>query len=173
MSRWHTADCKELNWDYSLWHRCNWFAANLQTTSTTKFKPVSRFINLSNSRCVCRLPGQKPPCAALPSTTTSCDSSALTCIRDVRVSSSFKLHVWQEHSLHSSSVSLNEVHVITGKAAHCCRGWLKQHQSLSLWLWMHHMSAYMRAVLNNSPSLNIPPQSEMEKCILTNNNLNM
>lgn len=48
MSSWHIADCKGLRWDYSLWHRCNWFAVHLWTTSTTKFKLVSHFINLSN-----------------------------------------------------------------------------------------------------------------------------
>lgn len=111
---------------------------------------------------LCRL---KPPCTTPLFTTTWCDSSVLMGIWVVGVSPSFKLHVWQEPSLHSSSVAFTEVHAIAGRPAHCCWGWLKRHQSLSLWLWIHHMSAYMRA-LNNNPSLNIPPQSKMQNASL-------
>lgn len=154
MSSWHIADCKGLNWDYSLWHRCNWFAGNLRTTSTTKFKLVSRYMNWSNSDVCARLPRLKQPPRVTPLRWHASEASGL--LPRLRSTSD------RSAPPHSSSVSVNDVHGISGKPARCCWGWLKRHQSLSLWLWIHHMSAYMRVVVNNSPRLNIPLQPKME-----------
>lgn len=143
----------------------NWSALHLRTQPAAKFKPARWCINLSNSDVCAGFPGRN----FLYWVTFYSPLMGLLCV-DMhlrrRVSSSLKAHDWQETCFYSSSVSLDEVCAISSEVAYWCWHWLKQHQSPSHWLWILHMSAYMRDVLNNNRGLNVCSQSKMENAAL-------